>query len=96
VSLLVSKVPSARLLVGGIALSFALFFFFLAFPYYYLLDAVQYVPKADSAWGFFAPNSPAAWFFLVLAFVFLALAVALIVLLAWKRPDLTLRGYHQF
>jgi hypothetical protein len=91
---MLKKTLTAQIL-GGVAIAnFALFFFFLAFPYYYLLGADHYIPKANSALGFFMPNSPQAWFFLILAFVCLGLAAITVGLLIWKRPDITLRGYH--
>jgi hypothetical protein len=91
---MLKKALTTQNLVGVAIVSFALFFFFLAFPYYYLLGADHYVPKANSAWGFFMPNSLQAWGFLILAFVCLWLFAIAVGLLIWKRPDITLRGYH--
>jgi hypothetical protein len=88
------KVLTARVLGIVSIINFVLFFFFLAFPYYYLLEPENYVSKTNPAWGFFMPVSSQAWFFFILAFVFLILAAIAICLLIWKRPDITLRGYH--
>ena len=71
-----------------------MFFFFLATPYYYFLGAEHYIPKADPAWGYLMPNSPEAWFFFALAFVFLFLGAVLLMLLVLNRPDVVQKGIH--
>jgi hypothetical protein len=75
-------------------LNFGLFFFFLTYPYYYLLGTDYYVPKSNPAWGYFMPNSSEAWFFFVLAFVFLAFWAVTVMMLIWRRPDAFQRGIH--
>jgi hypothetical protein len=73
------------LILGFIAvLNFVLFSFFLLFPYYYYLGVEHYIPKANPDMGFFMPKSSEAWFFLILALVFLALGFATSMLL-WKK-----------
>ena len=75
-------------------LNFLFFFFFLTFPYYFLLGDDYYVPKSNPAWGYLTPNTPEAWFFFALAFVFLAFWAATVVVLVWKRRDAFQRGLH--
>jgi hypothetical protein len=87
------KISSTRILALAVVLNFVLFFFFLTAPYYFL-GAGHYIPKSSSAWGYVMPNSPEAWFFFVLAFVFLALWTATVGLLVWKRPDIAQKGVH--
>jgi hypothetical protein len=84
---------STRILVLLIVLNFALFFFFMTVPYY-LLDAEHYIPKSSPEWGFAMPNSTEAWFFFILAFVFLALWAVTVMLFLWKRPDIAQKGIH--
>jgi hypothetical protein len=79
------KILSERSLVLLVVLNFLLFFFFLI-PPYYLLGAEYYIPKSNPMWGFAMPNSPEAWFFFVLAFIFLAFFAVSVVLLIWKKP----------
>jgi hypothetical protein len=76
-----------------IVLNFLLFLFFLTAPYYFL-GAQYYIPKAKPVWGFIMPNSPEAWFFFALAFVFLAFWAVSVMLLIWKRPDIAQKGIH--
>ncbi len=87
------KILSARILASLIVLNFLLFFFFLIAPYY-LLGTEHYIPKSTPMWGFAMPNSPEAWFFFVLAFVFLAFFAVSFVLLIWKKPYLSQKGIH--
>jgi len=88
------KILSLQILLSLIVLNFLLFFFLLTTPYYWFLGAQYYIPKANPIWGFMMPNSPEAWFFLVLAFVFLAFWVVSVMLLIWKRPDIAQKGIH--
>ena len=76
-----------------VVLNFLLFFFFLIAPYY-LLGAEYYIPKSSPMWGFAMPNSPEAWFFFTLAFVFLALWAFTLILFMRKRSDISQRGIH--
>ena len=92
---MLKKLFTAKILGVVAVANFGLFFFFLAFPYYFLLGTSHYAPKANPSWGFFMPASVEAWVFFVLAFVFLGLAAVTIGVLIWKRPDLTQRGIHQ-
>jgi hypothetical protein len=91
---MLTKILSLRLLVSLIVLNSVLFYFFLTVPYYFFLGAQHYIPKTNPAWGFFMPNSPEAWFFFILAFVFLAFSVVSLMLLIWKRPDIAQKGIH--
>jgi hypothetical protein len=88
------RTSSTRILVLIAALNFALFFFFLTFPYYYLLGAGYYIPKSNPAWGYLMPNSPEAWFFFILAFAFLAFWAVTVAALVRKRPDIAQKGIH--
>jgi hypothetical protein len=87
------KILSTRILVLLIVLNFMLFFFFMIAPYY-VLGAEHYIPKGTPAWGFVMPNSPEAWFFFVLAFMFLAFWAVTVMLFLWKRPDIAQKGVH--
>ena len=91
---LLPKTLSTQILVLLVVLNFLLFFFFLTMPYYCFLGAGHYTPKGNPAWGFVMPNSPEAWFFFVLAFVFLAFWAVTFVLLIWKRSDIFQKGIH--
>lgn len=76
---------SGTLILGAIAaLNFVLSCFFLLFPYYYYLGVEHYIPKTNPALGYFMPKSLEAWFFLILALIFLALCFATGLLL-WKK-----------
>ncbi len=88
------KILSLRILLSSIALNLLLFFFFLTAPYYWFFGEQYYIPKANPAWGFMMPNSPEAWFFFVLAFVFLVFWAVSVMLLIWKRPDIAQKGIH--
>jgi hypothetical protein len=69
------KMLSTRTLGIVSLLSGAIFFFFLVFPYYYLLGRQSYVPKANPDFGYVISKSPEAWFFLMLALLFLAVSI---------------------
>jgi hypothetical protein len=88
------KTLSTRILVLLTILNFTLFLFFLTAPYYYFLGSQHYIPKDNPAWGFMMPGSPEAWFYFILAFVFLALWVVTFTLFMMKRPDIALKGIH--
>jgi hypothetical protein len=72
---MIMKVLSNRILGIVSLLSGAIFFFLLVFPYYYLLGRQSYVPKSNPDFGYVIPKSPEAWFFLILALLFLAVSV---------------------
>ena len=92
---MLSKESSVRILVIVTVVIFSLFFFLLTtYPYYFSLGVEHYIPKSSPAWGYVMPNSPEALFFFILAFVFLALWTATVMLLIWKRPDIAQRGIH--
>jgi hypothetical protein len=47
--------------------------FLLVAPYQYFLGREHYIPKANPDLGYFLPKSFEAWFFLILALIFLGL-----------------------
>jgi len=91
---MLTKTWATRILTLLVILNFILFLFFLTAPYYYFLGSQHYIPKDNPALGFVMPNSPEAWFYFILAFVFLAFWVVTLILFMSKRPDIFLKGIH--
>jgi hypothetical protein len=85
-----AKAVSARTLGVISVSSFLTFFVLLILPYYYILGRQAYIPKTNPDWGYYMPNSPEAWLFLIIALSFLALALtALALALRRKTGALT-------
>jgi len=71
-----AKSLSNRTLVIVSLSSFSAFFILLTVPYYYILGRQAYITKTNPDLGYFLPNSPEAWTFLIAALCFLTLSIA--------------------
>jgi len=74
----VARVSSLKMILterlGILAIfNLAVSIFLILAPYYYFIGKQNYIPKSNPDLGYFMPKSFEAWFFLLLALIFLGL-----------------------
>lgn len=83
-----AKAISDRTLGIVSLVSFLAFFILLMLPYYYILGRQAYIPKTNPDFGYFVPESPEAWLFLIVSLSFLGGSLtALVFFLRRKQAE---------